>query len=132
MPKPNYCGRCKHWNKRPESEQTYSIDIGDCDKIKQGTKFVDDGKEYEYDGYSFEDEIYDNCMHCFEPVYATNGDRIRNMTDEEFAAFIEKVIDCCSDGWMCNECPLNNVGDKCSREQLVTWLKSEVNDAEEP
>lgn len=65
MPKPNYCGRCKYWHKR--DEQTYSIDIGDCDKIPKGTKFVDDGKEYDYDGYSFEDELYDECMHCFEP-----------------------------------------------------------------
>ena len=65
MPKPNYCGRCKHWHKR--DEQTYSIDIGDCDKIPQGTKFTDDGNEYTYDGYSFEDELYDECMHCFEP-----------------------------------------------------------------
>lgn len=64
MDKPNYCGMCTHWHKR--KEQHYSIDIGDCDKIVKGTKFVDGGQEYDYDGYSFEDECYDECMHCFE------------------------------------------------------------------
>lgn len=65
MDKPKYCGRCKHWHIR--KDQPYSLDIGDCDKVAKGTKFTDCGKIYEYDGYSFEDECYDDSMNCFEP-----------------------------------------------------------------
>ena len=72
MDKPNYCGMCAHWHKR--KEQQYSLDIGDCDKIAKGTKFVDDGREYDYDGYSFEDECYDECMNCFEQRGDKNAD----------------------------------------------------------
>ncbi len=73
------CGGCKHWkewdNKRYERlGLTYTVTTlaqGDCDKIPEGQKWTDeDGNTYTYDGYSFEDECYDEVMHCFEPETA--------------------------------------------------------------
>ena len=54
----------------------------------------------------------------------TNADKIRGMTDEELAEFIDKVTDCCSDGWMCEKCPINTKG--CDKEKFTAWLKMEV------
>ena len=60
------CGNCKHWHEHIGQE--YHLKTGDCDKIIKGTKFSDDNKTYEYDGYSFEDECYDDYFNCFEGV----------------------------------------------------------------
>lgn len=56
----------------------------------------------------------------------SNGDRIRQMTDEELAEFIDKVTDCCSDGWMCEKCPINSKG--CDKDRFIAWLKQEAKD----
>lgn len=58
----------------------------------------------------------------------TNGDRIRQMTYDELAEFIDKVTDCCSDGWMCDKCPIHSMG--CYKESYIAWLKKEVNNAD--
>lgn len=55
----------------------------------------------------------------------TNADKIRNMTDEELAEFIDKVTDCCSDGWMCDKCPMYDA-DCAKIEGFIAWLKVEV------
>ena len=55
----------------------------------------------------------------------TNADRIRSMTDEELAAFIDKVTDCCSDGWMCDKCPMYDA-DCAKIEGFIAWLKMEA------
>ena len=62
----------------------------------------------------------------------TNGDKIRSMTDEELADFINDVTDCCSDGYICEKCPLNSVGSHCNIYTFEKWLKQEVqkNDSE--
>ena len=60
------CGNCKHWHEH--IGQKYHLKTGDCDKIIKGTKFSGDGQTYEYDGYSFEDECYDDYFNCFEGV----------------------------------------------------------------
>lgn len=62
----NICGNCKHWHQWVSAKQPYAIRLrlGDCDKIPKGQKYAD-GK-YEYDGYSFEDECYDDEFNCFE------------------------------------------------------------------
>lgn len=54
----------------------------------------------------------------------SNADRIRQMTDEELAEFIDKVTDCCSDGWMCEKCPINRKG--CDKDRFIEWLKMEA------
>ena len=47
--------------------------IGDCDKIPEGHQLTPsaDGTIYTYDGYSFEDEVYDEEWGCFEPMPET-------------------------------------------------------------
>lgn len=55
----------------------------------------------------------------------TNGDRIRAMTDEEIASFFNHVLECCSDGWKCDECAFKNAG-KCSEKDLLTWMQKEA------
>ena len=58
------CGKCKHWHEH--KVQKYKSKKGNCDKIVKGTAFVCEGEKYNYDGYSFEDECYDDCFNCFE------------------------------------------------------------------
>ena len=71
-----------------------------------------------------------NALENFEPM--TNADRIRSMTDEELAKFLEAVT-CETHGW-CNECKslkgdychgLNDESNSLVQERLK-WLKSEV------
>lgn len=55
----------------------------------------------------------------------TNADKIRRMSDDELAEFMDFVISCCSSGWRCNECPLKNAGG-CNKEDVSIWLKQEA------
>lgn len=55
----------------------------------------------------------------------TNGDRIRSMDNERLAEFFVKIIDCCSDGFMCNECPLDCAGG-CYKPDIIAWLDKEA------
>ncbi len=59
------CGKCKHWHERKERK---GLRTGDCDKIAKGTLYNIGDKTYTYDGYSFEDEYYDDCFNCFEEL----------------------------------------------------------------
>jgi hypothetical protein len=56
----------------------------------------------------------------------TNGDRIRNMTDEELSAFLGGVADNCSYN-ACDNCPMYGacVDVPLSRDK---WLKQEVSE----
>ena len=63
------CGDCKHWH--PCKVQDYTLMMGRCDKIKKGTfaRYIDLNKiehTYTFDGLIFEDECYDEDLHCFE------------------------------------------------------------------
>lgn len=76
------CGGCRHWHEwgedriRKEASRyealglTYShseLAKGDCDKVPKGTEWKDtEGNTYSYDGYSLEDECYDEVMGCYE------------------------------------------------------------------
>lgn len=54
----------------------------------------------------------------------TNGERIRSMTDEELAEFLNGILsDCdyCPMWAICHETALSNCGKIC-----MQWLKSEV------
>lgn len=62
----------------------------------------------------------------------TNGEKIRGMTDEELAKFIESV-QCYGHGW-CEKCSSMN-GDYCNGmranepdEDILRWLKQPVED----
>jgi len=84
------CGGCRHWHQWDFEREVKcwegnpfnltvhtesSLHFGDCDRIPAGTVVSStfthpDGTEgsitYKYDGYSFEDECYDEDMHCYE------------------------------------------------------------------
>lgn len=59
-----------------------------------------------------------------KPAVVTNFDRIRAMSVEQLAEFIDEVTDCCSDGWLCHKCPIR-VG-SCDKESFIDWLKQEA------
>ena len=72
------CGACRHWHRwtmERERERWNDPDrgedrlhFGDCDRIPKGTVVTSKVEEYTYtyDGYSFEDECYDEDMQCYE------------------------------------------------------------------
>ena len=67
-----------------------------------------------------------------EAMGMTNSERIRNMSDEELAKFIESV-QCYGHGW-CEKCSSMN-GDYCNGmranepdEDILRWLKQPVED----
>ena len=58
----------------------------------------------------------------------TNLDRIREMTAEELAEFLDRVtISCSAGGSMCENCPLKEC-EICCSSRLVKWLESEVSE----
>ena len=59
----------------------------------------------------------------------SNGDRIRRMSDAELASFIDKVTDCCSDGYMCDKCPVRTERPTCNVVSFTEWLRKEADDA---
>lgn len=69
------CGNCRHWHVWDKDKQKYNCLLGDCDKIQKGTVFECEGKSYTYDGYSFEDENYNDAFTCFE---ARQGEKYNN------------------------------------------------------
>ena len=71
-----------------------------------------------------------NAIEKWQPM--TNGDRIRRMSDEELAIFLE-AIECSSHHW-CEECttlkgkPCNGLNDTSNAlvADRLKWLKAEV------
>lgn len=59
----------------------------------------------------------------------TNGDRIRNMTDEELRRFLNNIADNCS-MQDCKECPLNGACDDVPIS-MQKWIKQEVDPNDE-
>ena len=55
----------------------------------------------------------------------TNADKLRNMTDNELAVWIDIVTECCSKGWVCEECPIGKIGG-CDVFDIAEWLKQEA------
>ena len=62
-----------------------------------------------------------SCFH-YEETKITNGDKIRNMTDEKLAEWFDSMISCCD----CNDFPCRQFceGRTCSKAWLE-WLKQE-------
>lgn len=83
-----------------------------------------------YGSYKLE-YVFEWLEQCFEIVEKnTNADKIRNMTDEELAKFIESV-QCYGHGW-CEKCSSLN-GDYCKGirvnepdADILDWLKQPV------
>lgn len=59
----------------------------------------------------------------------TNGDRIRQMTDEELADFLDTITDCCHGVILsnCDRCPMK-YADEAPFCRIDEWLKQEVKD----
>ena len=56
----------------------------------------------------------------------TNGDRIRQMSDDELADFLDTITDCCNAFVpKCDECPMK-YRDTIPRCNIGLWLKQEV------
>ena len=56
----------------------------------------------------------------------TNGDRIRQMSDEDLTDFLDTITDCCN-AYVpkCDECPMK-YRDTTPRCRIDAWLKQEV------
>lgn len=69
---------------------------------------------------------YDD-MQTFTPRIVTNGDRLRAMTNEELAAFLDDLTYCCADQ-SCDDCPIGCPRDEKSRpscmpENILDWVR---------
>lgn len=78
------------------------------------------------------EDITECCL--FEPKQPkpqkrmTNGDRIRQMTDEKLADFLDTITDCCNALMpQCDKCPMKyqNATPRCA---IDLWLKQEVSE----
>lgn len=105
------CKNCRNFDRVITSDNEYICNW--CEKIKDNPH----------------EEIERECEHY---VTMTNADRIRSMTDEELAKFLE-AITCETHGW-CDDCPslegnychgLNDESNSLVQERLE-WLKLEV------
>lgn len=68
---------------------------------------------------------YQGCPDRWEAKPQTNADRIRAMTDEELADFLERVADGCDSCPVLNECTY--LDREMSEEQVrLIWLKQEA------
>lgn len=58
----------------------------------------------------------------------TNCDRIKNMSVEELAKFINDVAACCFKDAECENCPINcrRTAVYCTSSTISKWLNSEV------
>lgn len=58
----------------------------------------------------------------------TNFERIKNMSDKQFAKFINDVAVCCFKNADCGKCPINcrRSAVYCNTEIIGKWLKSEA------
>lgn len=65
---------------------------------------------------------------CDKFVPMSQGDRIRNMTDEELAEFLDDIAYCCKgreNETYCSNCRFYFLGE-CNCVSIGEWLKSEV------
>ncbi len=60
----------------------------------------------------------------------TNGDRIRQMTDEELAEFFCRISQCCGNDASCTMCPIYG---GCAQNVMCVerWLEQEVKQNED-
>ena len=80
-----------------------------------GTKEVDPCKGYE------------KCK-SYRPDYQTNADKIRSLSDDELAEFIDTLTgNCvgCESEDVHNDCPIHSIGlgQYCDPEDIMNWLR---------
>lgn len=66
-----------------------------------------------------------------KPAVVTNADRIRAMSDEELAEFLDTATTCCADGDSCDKCPLRTINPQCNVITFEKWLKQECEENDE-
>ena len=77
--------------------------------------------------YAYRHKCYtDEFCKCCDPQ--TNADRIRAMSDEELAEFLEDETWMCESYDVCHECPRVEMSGDCV--SVLGWLKLPVKDGE--
>ena len=66
----------------------------------------------------------------YGPKPKTNADRIRSMSDEELARWLERIRLCCSTDLCGRNCPLAEVCYSSAEapKEMLDWLKQEAED----
>lgn len=87
----------------------------------------------DYYGYEWPINAHNSLGDCLATLYVyqcmhkkivTNGDRLRKMTDDELADFLDTITDCCYNT-DCDKCPMH-VADTAPQCNIILWLKKEV------
>ena len=81
------------------------------------------GKNMDASGFFL--ETCDGCKDYGNKNVTTNADRIRAMSDEELAEFLERVADGCDSCPMLKECTYSD-GEMSGEQVRVIWLKQEA------
>ena len=74
----------------------------------------------------------ENLKECKGHISMTNADRIRAMSDEEFAAWLMRlhtICECCSAKEECDTVDMEN--DEVCRRGVLEWLKHPAKDGED-
>ena len=75
-------------------------------------------------GYKVEECNHMDCPYRTEPM--TNADRIRNMSDEGLAVFLDgfssRCLDCAEDAKN-QRCPIYKEGHYCRPQEIMEWLQ---------
>lgn len=101
------CKNCINFDRAITSDNEYICNW--CEKIKDNPH----------------EEIERECDHY---VTMTNADRIRSMTDEELAEFLDDIAYCCKgreNETYCSNCRFYFLGE-CNCVSIGEWLKAEV------
>lgn len=75
-------------------------------------------------GYKVEECNHKDCPYRIEPL--TNADRIRSMSDERMAVFLDgfssRCLDCAEDAKN-QSCPIYKEGHYCRPKDIMEWLQ---------
>lgn len=82
-------------------------------------------------GYKIEECNHTDCPYRTEPM--TNADRIRSMSDEGLAMFLDvfssRCLDCAEDAKN-QSCPIYKEGHYCRPQEIMEWLQQPAEEGE--
>lgn len=67
----------------------------------------------------------DDIMQTFRPRIITNGDRLRAMSNQQLARFLNTLTDRCAER-ECERCPIGRAGEICNEHTICAWLIREA------
>ena len=77
--------------------------------------------------------LYPRCYGCNAFRNPTNADRIRSMSDEELAVFLDgfssRCLDCAEDAKN-QSCPIYKEGHYCRPQEIMEWLQQPAEEAD--